>query len=690
MKEINDDADSQRSGREAIETTTLTSVDHKSGIYGKYFNFYSTDFAIGSGVSTITQCRGGTLIWQGAVKTWNKKGGGSTGDSHGRRNTGAAAGQWQAGDVVTTSSTCPQVCASGISEQPSEYCRRFGYSSAWCQSEYNVCKAGFAKSSTQPGCCEACGTYNTSGTCPSSSGCTWNGSACEADESDDELPGLCGVDVMGAASGGSRRRRCLNDEIPHNASLVTQTKPALNINLHIHLTPNFKVVSNRSSLPGIEMYSWLTEENISAILNHRYGPNAAYADANVTFTLIKISTHNCVGLGTCNSVPTQTRWGTFSPWCTKAIVSELDKYSCKGCNWLIRDSIYSQLPLNVTSHNDSTFDVWWFPFSKQGGAGRYTGLPGRNYVEMGQWLDSGEMRKRSISSLARKLSHEIGHGLGLGHITAEQQEVIPTKMMNNGQAKTVCDIQDVRLVASTGRGECWSSMHPHYFRKESTPFGEGNSSVIDPNGELSDFALSLCSSERRRTTNPKCMPNSMTACRRRRMSKCASCQFTAMCHASTATPCRRRRWSKCTSCPPAKDKWDSTTTTTPPPRCQPYTMQACRRRRWSTCSDCVEPSPPAPGYSIEHFGQWCTVMKSNSKAPISTGICNGTRTDCYMKGSALCDATPSCFGVAYHPGWWSMDKKGVKLCLSETLEPSGGWNVIMKVNEPEVESSMED
>merc|ERR1712232_136621 len=35
------------------------------------------------------------------------KNGGSTGNSHGRRNSGAAPSQWQVGDVVTDGSACP-------------------------------------------------------------------------------------------------------------------------------------------------------------------------------------------------------------------------------------------------------------------------------------------------------------------------------------------------------------------------------------------------------------------------------------------------------------------------------------------------------------------------------------------------------------------------------------------------------
>ena len=56
---------------------------------------------------TIAQCRDGSVIWTGAVRVYNSVDGGETGDSHGRRNSGAADGQFVTGDLLVPSgSTC--------------------------------------------------------------------------------------------------------------------------------------------------------------------------------------------------------------------------------------------------------------------------------------------------------------------------------------------------------------------------------------------------------------------------------------------------------------------------------------------------------------------------------------------------------------------------------------------------------
>ena len=57
---------------------------------------------------SVRQCRNGISIWSGTSKyfMW-KSSGASTGNAHGRRNTGHAGGQWEVGDVVTTAAQCP-------------------------------------------------------------------------------------------------------------------------------------------------------------------------------------------------------------------------------------------------------------------------------------------------------------------------------------------------------------------------------------------------------------------------------------------------------------------------------------------------------------------------------------------------------------------------------------------------------
>eukprot|EP00930_Biecheleria_cincta_P011861 TRINITY_DN114_c0_g1_i1.p1 TRINITY_DN114_c0_g1~~TRINITY_DN114_c0_g1_i1.p1 ORF type:complete len:587 (-),score=63.73 TRINITY_DN114_c0_g1_i1:84-1844(-) len=93
----------------------VTSVDHSSGVVGTYFNFDKPSgwTAVGDNPKIdVKQCRGGVSIWSGSVTWWNSKNGGSTGNSHGRRTSEPAAGQWQVGDTVTSGSQCPKACSS--------------------------------------------------------------------------------------------------------------------------------------------------------------------------------------------------------------------------------------------------------------------------------------------------------------------------------------------------------------------------------------------------------------------------------------------------------------------------------------------------------------------------------------------------------------------------------------------------
>ena len=84
--------------------------------YGKYFVFSNAEWELVFGPRTsgqtldVKQCRAGEEVWNGTVKIWN---------GHGRRNSGAASGQWQSKDVmVCFDCACPTTyethCSSPI------------------------------------------------------------------------------------------------------------------------------------------------------------------------------------------------------------------------------------------------------------------------------------------------------------------------------------------------------------------------------------------------------------------------------------------------------------------------------------------------------------------------------------------------------------------------------------------------
>ena len=82
-------------------TVTISSTDHKNGVAGKYFNFNAPSGWTPDQAVEVKQCRNGQAIWSGRIKWWNHKNGGSTGNSNGRRDSGASSGQWQVGDTAT-------------------------------------------------------------------------------------------------------------------------------------------------------------------------------------------------------------------------------------------------------------------------------------------------------------------------------------------------------------------------------------------------------------------------------------------------------------------------------------------------------------------------------------------------------------------------------------------------------------
>lgn len=84
-------------------TVEVLSVDHSSGSTGKYFNFNQVAAAQSLGRPVVN----GEVLWAlssrvGAqrVIVWTNANGGSSGDAHGRLDTGAAGGDWETGDSL--------------------------------------------------------------------------------------------------------------------------------------------------------------------------------------------------------------------------------------------------------------------------------------------------------------------------------------------------------------------------------------------------------------------------------------------------------------------------------------------------------------------------------------------------------------------------------------------------------------
>ena len=76
---------------------------------GEYFNFdRPSTYGTNGDTVTVTQCRNGASVWSGTITYWITSNGGSTGDSHGRRSSGASNNQWQLNDIITTASLCPE------------------------------------------------------------------------------------------------------------------------------------------------------------------------------------------------------------------------------------------------------------------------------------------------------------------------------------------------------------------------------------------------------------------------------------------------------------------------------------------------------------------------------------------------------------------------------------------------------
>ena len=64
-------------------------------------------------------------------------------------------------------------------------------------------------------------------------------------------------------------------------------------------------------------------------------------------------------------------------------------------------------------------------------------------------------------------------------------------------------------------------------------------------------------------------------------------------------------------------------------------------------------------------------------------ICDGSKTDCVLKGKEKCHSDPNCHGIMYNGGSWGQTFKGVKVCKTKTLvaKPDKAWNVYLKCHE---------
>lgn len=92
-------------GAAASFDATILEIKHSNGNNGMYFN---VDGGGLTGTETVKQCRAGAEVWEGQIRVFGSQDSSQTdGDSHGRRESGATAGNWQAGDFLTAASSCP-------------------------------------------------------------------------------------------------------------------------------------------------------------------------------------------------------------------------------------------------------------------------------------------------------------------------------------------------------------------------------------------------------------------------------------------------------------------------------------------------------------------------------------------------------------------------------------------------------
>ena len=64
-------------------------------------------------------------------------------------------------------------------------------------------------------------------------------------------------------------------------------------------------------------------------------------------------------------------------------------------------------------------------------------------------------------------------------------------------------------------------------------------------------------------------------------------------------------------------------------------------------------------------GKWCEDNADPEKEYLN--ICDGSKTDCVLKGKEICHSDPNCHGIMYRGDWFGPMYKGVYVCRTRTL-----------------------
>ena len=78
-------------------------------------------------------------------------------------------------------------------------------------------------------------------------------------------------------------------------------------------------------------------------------------------------------------------------------------------------------------------------------------------------------------------------------------------------------------------------------------------------------------------------------------------------------------------------------------------------------------------------GEWC---EDNADEEEYLNICDGSKTDCVLKGKEKCHSDPNCHGIMWN-GAWGPYHKGVMVCTTNTLieKAAKDWSVYLKCND---------